>query len=727
MEDLKEVKGTVERITFHSTDSGYCVLRIRVDGVKDLLTVVGNIAKIAVGESVEAKGVWSAHPEFGRQFKAEKIETGRPSSLEAIERYLGSGMLKGVGPHYAAKLVKAFGYEVFNVLDREPERLKRVTGIGPAKVRTIQEAWKTQSSIRDIMVFLQTYGISPARSVRIYKTYGSDAIAKVRANPYRLVRDVPGIGFLGADQIAKQMGVAVDSPLRIGAGIHHALLLRVNDGNVAYPRDRLVSEAAELLAVDHSKVVLALSSEIEDGHLVSDGGDRAGVELIYPKALYEAEVKLARQFLKMAKLKASWTQPDDWNAQISKAENELKLALDTSQRAAVEMALSSRLMLLTGGPGTGKTTITRVILHVLKKMNLKIALASPTGRAARRLTEVTGMEASTIHRLLGVDRVSGEFLHSEELPVEAQVCLVDEASMVDLPLMNHLVSALSPGCALILVGDVDQIPSVGPGEVLASLIRSQQVHFTRLTEIYRQAAESEIIRTAYSINRGEVPNLEPRAADADFHFIESRDAAHTLRTLAELVKTRIPKKLKIDAKRDVQVLVPMNRGGLGTRAINLELQKILNPEPVGKVERFGTVFGVGDKVMVTLNDYDKEVFNGDIGRVTNIDDEEEILDVDFDGRIVRYEWGELDSLTLAYCITIHKSQGSEYPAAVIVLTMQHRMMLKRNLVYTAATRGKRMVVVLGSREALRLAVQSGDGGSRFGKLAERINEAILLP
>ncbi len=720
--DFENLKGTVERITYHNEENGYSVLKIKSKQHKDLITLVGNTAKISTGELIDANGKWVQHKEFGMQFSANSIQTLTPTTLEGIEKYLASGMIKGVGPHYAGLLVKAFGMEIFEVLDNNPEKLKNIRGIGPAKRNQIAEAWTKQKAIRDIMVFLQSHGVGTAKAVRIYKKYGEKAVERVKENPYQLAKDINGIGFKSADQIATNMGVAKDSILRARAGLHHVLFECLSQGHCAYPLEELLNKASELLEIDPEKLREAASLEINANDLIPETIDET--YCVSLRRFYELECELASRLVQFSKTEIPWGKVETEKA-LPWAEQKLGITLHELQKTAVLKALTSKGLIITGGPGTGKTTLTKAILTILAAKNLNILLCSPTGRAAKRLSECTGREAKTIHRLLGVDRTNGGFLHHEENTLPADLVLVDEASMIDLPLFTSLMRALPKRAVLIIVGDVDQLPSVGPGAVLNSLIESEVFPVVKLTQIFRQALTSEIITNAHIINQGEIPSLEKRAKESDFHFVESDSAEMTSKKIIDLVKNRIPNHLKIDPVKDIQVLTPMNRGGLGSRALNMDLQRAFNPNPPAKVERYGTIYGVGDKIMVTENDYDKEVFNGDMGFIEEINMEDQFIEVSIDGRLINFDFSEMDILSLAYATTIHKSQGSEYPAIVIPIAMQHFMMLKRNLLYTGVTRGKKMVVIVGEKKAIAMAIQNKNQGKRWNKLAPRIQSLSL--
>jgi exodeoxyribonuclease V alpha subunit len=709
--------GLIERVTFHSADTGFCVLRIKVRGHHDLVTVLGSAAEVHVGEHIQASGEWQQHRQHGLQFRASFLQIVPPTSIEGIRRYLGSGMIKGIGHHFADKLVAAFGEAVFDVIERTPERLLEIDGIGKARVKRLTAGWTEQKAIRDIMVFLQSHGVGTSRAVRIFKAYGADAIACVKQNPYRLARDIRGIGFITADQIAQKLGIPKTSMLRARAGISYALLQAVEDGDCGLPQEELLRLAQKLLEIDRSVLEQALLQEIaESSVLVEPVADRACVFLPY---LRHAEDAIAHAVRRLQLSPPPWPGVDTEKA-IGWVERRFDVTLAPRQRDAVSKALSSKSLIITGGPGVGKTTIIRAILAILCAKGVTPLLAAPTGRAAKRLAETTGLQAKTIHRLLEFDPKSGGFLRSRDLPLECDLLVLDEVSMVDVPLMASLLKALPETAALLIVGDVDQLPSVGPGQVLADLIGCGRLPVARLTEIFRQASKSRIIVNAHRVNRGALPELEHAGRDNDFYFVEASDPEDAAAKVVKVVAERIPARFGLDPIRDVQVLCPMRRGGVGARTLNLALQAALNPGAADQpsVERFGFTYRIGDKVMQIENNYDRDTFNGDIGFITNIDHAAGELAVDIDGRAVIYPFGELDEVALAYANTIHKSQGSEYPAVVIPVVTQHYAMLRRNLLYTGLTRGKRLVVLVGQRKAVGIAVRGVRGRRRWSKLEE---------
>ena len=710
------LSGLVERVTFHSAETGFCVLRVKVRGHRDLVTVLGAAAEVHAGEHIQASGEWQQHREHGQQFRASFLQLVPPSSLEGIRRYLGSGLIKGIGPHFADRLVNAFGESVFDVIECTPERLLEVDGIGKTRLQRITSGWADQKAIREIMVFLQSHGVGTSRAVRIFKTYGADAIPLVKENPYRLARDIRGIGFITADQIAQKLGIPKTSMLRARAGISYALLQAIENGDCGLPETELLTLAQKLLEIGLDLLAEALALELAAGTVVADTvGDQPCVFLPH---LRHAEDAIAIAIRSLQAGRPSWPSIDAGKA-IDWVEARLGVKLAAGQRDAVTRALASKLLIITGGPGVGKTTIIRAILTILRAKGVTPLLAAPTGRAAKRLAETTGLEAKTIHRLLEYDPKGGGFLKCKELPLECDLLVLDETSMIDVPLMASVLKALPDTAALLIVGDVDQLPSVGPGQVLADLIGCGRLPVARLTEIFRQASASRIIVNAHRVNAGTMPDLAAPDGDSDFYFVEVADAEDAAAKIVKVVAERIPARFGLDPISDVQVLCPMNRGAAGARALNLALQTALNAASgAAAVERFGFTYRIGDKVMQVENNYDREVFNGDIGFITNVAHDEGVVTVNIAGRLVVYPFGELDELVLAYATTIHKSQGSEYPAVVIPVSTQHYAMLQRNLLYTGMTRGKRLVVLIGQRKAIAITVRGIQGRRRWSKLRE---------
>ena len=712
----KEVlAGIVERVTFHNSDNGFCVLRIQARGHRNLVTVVGHSATISAGEWITATGEWINDHTHGPQFRAYFLKTSPPTSIEGIEKYLGSGMIRGVGPVYANKLVKAFGNKVFDIIEAEPERLREVAGIGDMRAKRITDAWFEQKAVREIMVFLHSNGVGTARAVRIFKTYGADAVQIMSENPYRLARDIRGIGFKTADAIAMKLGIETTAMIRLRAGISYALSEAMNDGHCALPLTELMPLAITLLDVSETLLETALDLELKEGNVIADQIEDSSC--IFLSGLYRAEQVICERIRKLSAGKIPWPEINADKA-LPWIEKNTAMTLAESQIAAIRLALSSKVMVITGGPGVGKTTIVNSILRILSVKGVNLILCAPTGRAAKRMSEATGYEAKTIHRLLEFDPKTGGFKRGQEKPIDCDLLVVDEASMVDVLLMQSLLKAVPDNGALLIVGDIDQLPSVGPGQVLADIISSQVVPVVRLTEVFRQAAKSRIITTAHKINQGVVPDLTKIDDTSDFYFIKADDPETAVGRIVELVKERIPKRFGLDPIRDIQVLCPMNRGGIGARSLNVSLQNVLNPASDRKVERFGWIFAPKDKVMQIENDYDKEIYNGDIGYIEDVNAEAAELIVNFDGRLVVYGFGELDTLVPAYATTIHKSQGSEYPAVVIPVLMQHYMMLQRNLLYTGVTRGKKLVVFVGQKKAIALAVRNASSRRRWSKLNE---------
>jgi exodeoxyribonuclease V alpha subunit len=709
------LSGLVERVTFHSAQTGFCVLRVKVRGHRDLVTVLGSAAEVHAGEHIQASGQWQQHREHGLQFRASFLQVVPPSSIEGIRRYLGSGLIKGIGPHFADRLVKAFGEGVFDVIERAPTRLLEVEGIGKTRLQRITSGWAEQKAIREIMVFLQSHGVGTSRAVRIFKTYGADAIPLVKENPYRLARDILGIGFITADQIAQRLAIPKTSMMRARAGISYALLQAIEKGDCGLPEAELLKLAQKLLDVEQRLLAEALTLELTAGNVVADTVSGQACVFLPHLRLAEAAIATAIRHLQIGR--PPWPAIDAEKA-IDWVEARLGVTLAPGQRDAVAKALSSKILIVTGGPGVGKTTIIRAILTILRAKGVLPLLAAPTGRAAKRLAESTGREATTIHRLLEFDPKGGGFVRCKQLPLECDLLVLDETSMIDVPLMASVLKALPQTAALLIVGDVDQLPSVGPGQVLADLIGSGQLPVARLTEIFRQATASRIVVNAHRVNAGTMPELAAPEGDSDFYFVETVDAEDAANKIVK-VADRITARFGLDPIRDVQVLCPMNRGAAGARALNLALQEALNAGEIRTaVERFGFAYRIGDKVMQIVNNYDREVFNGDIGFISKIDHDEGEVTIDIDGRMVVYPFAELDEMVLAYATTIHKSQGSEYPAVVIPVVTQHYAMLQRNLLYTGMTRGKRLVVLVGQRKAVAIAVRGTQGRRRWSKLRE---------
>jgi exodeoxyribonuclease V alpha subunit len=725
----ENLNGSIERVTHHNPQTGYAVLRVLVRGRRGITTVVGSVATVNAGEHIEASGVWVHDPQWGEQFRADSLRVTPPSTLEGIEKYLASGLVKGIGPVYAKKIVAVFKERTLDVIDESPSFLKEVKGLGPRRIQQIHESWKQQRAIRDIMTFLQEHGIGTARAVRIYKTYGDQAVEVTRSNPYRLATDVWGFGFTLADTLAGRLGIDPHGVSRARAAVRFVLQEASNRGNVCLPESVVIQETVRLTDRPEAKegpipvpvIQEAIEAERSEGELVREPtGDLGGSPWLYLKPLFLSELNLARGIHRLRG--GDHPLPAfDAASVIQIIEARMGIELAPTQREAVLSSTREKVLIITGGPGVGKTTIVRAILEVFAGRRQRVGLCAPTGRAAKRLSETTGREAKTIHRLLEYDAALGGFRRTAVHPLELDLLVVDEASMVDVNLMNQLAGAVPSHACLVLVGDVDQLPSVGPGRVLGDVIGSGVVPVVRLTEIFRQARRSWIVRAAHAVKQGELPESAPAGGGGDFYFIEADSPERITDRVLTLVRERIPRAFGLDPVRDVQVLTPQHKAELGAGALNRRLQEALNPPNAGPaVERFNSIFRVGDKLMQTKNDYDKDVYNGDIGRVVRINESERELVVNYDGRDVSYDFGELDEVVLAFATTIHKSQGSEYPAVVIPLHTQHYTMLQRNLLYTALTRGKQLVAIVGTRQALELAVRTQNGSRRCSLLRERL-------
>ncbi len=715
----ENLTGIIERVTFHNPDTGFAVLRVQVRGRRGLTTVVGQMPSVVVGEYVQASGEWIQDRTHGEQFKAQELRCTPPHTIEGIEKYLGSGLVKGIGPHFAKKIVAVFGERTLQIIDESPAFLKEIKGIGPRRIQRIRESWQEQKAVRDIMVFLQSNGVGTGRAVRIYKTYGDKAVELVRGNPYRLATDVWGFGFKTADELAERLGIDRASPLRARAALRFVLQEASQQGHVAAPEEAIVRQTAELTNISEEIVRAAVEYERQSGDVVREPGGEE--PWLYLKPLFMAELGTARAIRKLREGRHP-LPAIDIEAALAWVEKKMGLQLAATQRDAIRAATREKVLIVTGGPGVGKSTLVHGILEIFAARRQRCALCAPTGRAAKRLSETTGREAKTIHRLLEFDPAFGGFKRDAAQPLDLDLLVVDEASMVDVVLMYQLLRAVPPHACVVFVGDVDQLPSVGPGMVLADLIASKTVPVVRLMEIFRQAGQSWIVRAAHAIKHGEMPESAPAGA-GDFYFVEANTPESIVERILIMVRERIPARFGLDPLRDVQVLTPMNRSELGAQALNLRLQEALNPaksEP--QVQRFGWTFRIGDKVMQTHNNYQKEVFNGDIGRITAIDETEREVTVEYEGKPLVYDYGELDELNLSFATTIHKAQGSEYPAVVIPLHTQHYLMLQRNLLYTGVTRGKKLVVIVGSRKALEMAVQRQDTNQRYSGLRRRLRE-----
>lgn len=726
-EMLEELNGQIERITYNSQETGYTVARVKIHGKPDLVTVVGNLMSPMPGEVLSMKGEWTSHPKYGRQFKVVYYESSVPATVLGIRKYLGSGLIKGIGPVMAERIVKQFGNQTLDIIEDQAERLAEVEGIGKKRIGMIRQAWDDQKEIREVMLFLQSHGISSAYASRIYKHYGDRSISIVRENPYRLAMDVFGIGFLTADKIAGQLGFSKDSHLRAEAGILFILNQLADDGHVYYPYEPLMEKCREVLQIDYNIMTKALESLVISGKIAIENlnndtkNTNKNNQAIYLSKFYFCEKRIAER-IKLLISTPEILRPVQVEKAVEWVQKELSIQLAPNQLEAIRNALKNKVLILTGGPGTGKTTIINAILKIFNAMGARCLLAAPTGRAAKRMTETTGIPAKTLHRLLEFSFQSGGFQKNEEKPLNCHVLIVDEASMIDTVLMHHLMKAVPPTASFILVGDVNQLPSVGPGNVLKDMISSGTVPVTTLTEIFRQAAESLIIVNAHRINQGNFPLLpshDHSKSPGDFYFIRQEDPEKVLNIILDLTCKRIPKRFGYDPFDQVQVLTPMHRGTLGAANLNYHLQQALNPKKESLILG-GRSFKIDDKVMQIRNNYDKKVFNGDIGRIKHIDADSQEFAILFDDGLVRYDFSELDEIVLAYAISVHKSQGSEYPVVVIPIITQHYILLQRNLIYTAVTRAKKLAVLVGTWKALAIGIKNDKTRKRYTLLKERL-------
>ncbi len=799
---MDTLRGVIERITYHNEENGYTVAKLAPEfahrasvGQEREIAIIGNMLGVHVGESVELGGRWTVHAEYGKQFAVEQMKQVLPATIAGMEKYLGSGLIRGVGPKTAKRIVAHFGIETLNIIEQTPERLVEVPGVGRHRTQVIQQAWAEQRAIKEVMLFLQSYGVSTSLATKIYKEYGDEAVAVVKSNPYRLARDIYGIGFLTADKIAQAMGLPTDAPQRVAAGVAYALNEASEDGHLFLPVDKLVPAAAELLHVAQQQVSLGITALWTDAQvkvapspgaealdaaawsggtpaappgdsqstpaegepapiprLVAEQGQLYAADTVaqarqllqedaavYLAPLYYSEAGVANRLQRLSKIETSFLgafqqyAPQDWAKALAQLETANGFALAPQQREAVQTALTTKLSVLTGGPGTGKTTTVRTILQLCDRARCRVLLAAPTGRAAKRLSETTGREARTLHRLLEFKPSEGmAFQRHEENPLEADLVIVDEASMLDVVLTNHLLKAIPLGAHLLLVGDVDQLPSVGPGNVLGDIIAAIEAAgralgsaaVVRLQTIFRQEAGSYIIANAHRINHGEMPVIDNEGA-RDFFLFKTEEPERAAQLCVELVTERIPRRFGI-ASEEIQVLSPMHRGVIGVGALNEQLQAALNPPAANKPERrIGSrAYRSGDRVMQIRNNYEKDVYNGDMGRITSIDLEMHQVSAVFDGRAVVYDFLELDELVHAYAVSVHKSQGSEFAAVVIPMLTSHYMMLQRNLLYTAVTRARQLAVLVGQPKAISIAVRNGKVAERYTGLAERLTAHV---
>ncbi|HPJ24860.1 MAG TPA: ATP-dependent RecD-like DNA helicase [Synergistaceae bacterium] len=726
MDNQHLLEGTIERVTFHSPETGFCVLRIKPQNARDLVTLTGTLSSAHPGEWIRAEGFWKMDPKYGQQFQGNSISITPPGSLEGMQQYLASGMIHGIGKAMAGRLIRAFGMEVFRIIEEEPSRLEEVEGIGPTRSARIMETWKEQKQIRHIMVFLHSHGVGTSRAFRIYKSYGDEAIQRIREDPYCLARDIWGMGFKTADAIAERLGIPRNSLLRGKAGVEFVLQELTGQGHCAYPRKKLEEKTASLLEIPPETVTEAVEEALKTDRLRQHPDIRqekaSENPLLYLTSLDECECRLAEQLLRILRtgplpISSNHSQALAW------AEQQNSLSLGESQRKALLQALENKVCIITGGPGVGKTTIIKILCTLFRGARKTISLCAPTGRAAKRMSETTREEAKTLHRLLEFDPKTLGFKHDARNPLEGDVFIVDEASMIDLVLAWQFLRALPPRGALIMVGDADQLPSVGPGKVLQDCIASGVLPVARLDTIYRQAASSAIITNAHRINRGEFPLFPSREEKrlSDFYLVECEDPERGAELILRMVTERIPRRFGLHPLRDIQVLSPMMRGQLGVLNLNQRLQERLNPSGPS-VQRFGSTFREKDKVLQTINNYDKDVFNGDMGYIEKISSEDQEVLVRFDERLLRYSFQELDELILSYAMSVHKSQGSEFPGVVIPVHTQHYMLLQRNLLYTGITRGKELVVLLGTKKALALCLKRAESKARITTLAERLRE-----
>ncbi len=718
---MSVIHGLLEKISYHNEENDFVVAKLREKDRNELTTIVGNLSGINPGESLKLTGNWVHNKKFGEQFQVETFEVTVPATLLGIQKYLASGMIKGIGPIMSERIVEKFGLDTLDVVEKKPERLSEVEGIGPKRILEIKKTWKEQKEIKEIMIFLQGHGVSASYSAKIFKQYGNHSIEIVKENPYRLARDIYGTGFLTADKIAQHLGIDQNSLIRAKAGLLYILGQLTEEGHVYYPENLLVRKTREILHVDEEIILQAIRELSRERELFLEDLDPEGnLRAVYLAPFYGAETGVAQRLISLKESPSNVRTIHPEKA-IEWVQRKLGIELARKQEEAVLLAATSKVLVITGGPGTGKTTIITAILRIFQQLKLKVLLAAPTGRAAKRMNETTGWGAKTIHRLLEYSPQKGGFKKDQDDPLEADVVIIDETSMVDTVLMHHLLKAIPSHAHLILVGDVDQLPSVGPGNVLKDIIKSGRFTVVTLTEIFRQAQESMIVVNAHKVNQGQHPMIKEtdKPEETDFQFIEEEDPEKILQMILDLCSEKMVRDLRFHPLREIQVLTPMHKGTIGVTNLNVELQKRLNPGPSG-ITRGAWNFRVGDKVMQVVNNYDKDIFNGDIGWILKIDPEEREVVIDFEGRPVPYDYSDLDEIVLAYAVSVHKSQGSEYPVVILPVVTQHYLLLQRNLIYTGITRAKKRVVLIGTKKALAIAIRNNKPQRRYTLLSERL-------
>lgn len=721
-EPSETLVGVVERVTFHNTDTGFCVLKLKVKGKKDLVTLTGLVPSIVAGEYIHANGTWHRNTSYGLQFKALTFQISSPDTKEGLEKYLGSGLIKGIGPTYAKKLVQVFGKDIINIIENNPHRLREIEGIGQQRYEMILQGWKEQQAVRNIMIFLHEAGVSTARALHIFRALGHDALALIQENPYRLTIEVRGIGFKIADTIAQVLKINPLSILRASAGIHHLLKQSLDQGHCAFPLEELLQNTQQLLDIPRTLIEEALHLELTSNHCIQETiiventeGEKVELPLIYLKRIFLAEKNSALLLKKRLTKRPPWSI-NNMEETIVDIEKKLAMHLSPSQREALPQILSNTVTIITGGPGVGKTTLLKTVLTLLKHQSLDILIAAPTGRAVKRLCETTGMPGKTLHRLLEVDPQTGSFRRGQDIPLECDVLIIDEMSMVDLPLFFGVLKALPEKAALILVGDIDQLPSIGPGKVLEDLIYSGVIPVIRLKEIFRQVGNSQIIINSHRLREGLMPSPAPE--QSDFYFISSAATEESIKKILHLITKRIPERFHFNPVTDIQLLCPMVKGKVGTYYFNSLLRPLLNPIEEAGITYQAWEYKKNDKVMQIENDYDKEIYNGDMGFIEQINQENLTLTVNFEGRMIEYERYELESLIPAYSITVHKSQGSEYPVVILPILKEHHFFLTKRLIYTAVTRGKQLVIVIGKAEILQQVLEHSKEVKRWTRLQE---------